>query len=54
MKSIFSRIMKETPYVTTIDLYESVTKECGPVPFETCYMMKRDNDVVRYISGFYF
>ena len=38
--------MKETPYVTTIDLYDSVTKECGEVPFETCYMMKRDNDVV--------
>lgn len=31
--------------VTTIDLHSLVIKECGPVPFENCYMMKKPHDV---------
>ena len=37
--------------VMTINLHKIVTRECGPVPFENCYMMKKPHDVVRL---FYF
>ena len=32
--------------VMTINLHKIVTRECGPVPFENCYMMKKPHDVV--------
>ena len=33
--------------VMTINLHKIVTRECGPIPFENCYMMKKPHDVVR-------
>ena len=39
--------------MTTVDLYDSVIKECGTVPFQSCYMMKRENDVVSVLQLYF-
>ena len=40
--------------VMTINLHKIVTRECGPVPFENCYMMKKPHDVVSFSFYFFF
>ncbi|XP_066929709.1 myb-like protein V [Clytia hemisphaerica] len=37
--------------IMTINLHKIVTRECGPVPFENCYMMKKPHDVHYGVTG---
>lgn len=38
--------MSKTPKIDTIDLYDIVIDNCGKVPYENCFMMKKPHDVV--------
>jgi len=47
----FFRVMESgDEKVMTINLHKIVTRECGPIPFNNCYMMKKPHDVVSILS----
>ena len=42
------RVMEDDGKVEILDLHSAVIHECGEPPYETCSIMKRPRDVVRY------
>jgi len=42
--------MEDGRKIDIVDLHSAVIHECGEPPYETCSIMKRPRDVVRYFS----